>query len=163
MNLNIPFYNRKGLLFIKLFLVLTSAFLLASCSKKPAEFYNDGMKSFVAGKYDEAQENFTKGIKKDGNDSLYAGFIAANLVTGKYPHINQVYNDFTDGIHNSLVRMFGERAIKFYGATTEIIPYKTVGGNRLPMDFPQTVAIQALADRQGFFTVKQQIDKVIKK
>jgi hypothetical protein len=143
--------------------VLTSVFLLASCSKKPAELYTDGMKLFATGKYDDAQEDFAKGIKRDGNDSLYAGFITANLVTGKYPQINQIYNDFTDGIHNSLVIMFGERTMKFYGATTEIIPYKTGGGNRVPTDFPQTVAIQALADRQGFFTVKQQIDKVIKK
>ena len=101
--------------------------------------------------------------KENGSDSLYAGFIATNLVTGKYPQINQTYNDFTDGIHNSLVTMFGEKAMKFYGATTEIIPYKIGGGNQVPPDFPQTIAIQAIADRQGFFAVKQQIDKALKK
>ena len=77
--------------------------------------------------------------------------------------INQTYNDFTDGIHNSLVTMFGERPMKFYGATTRIIPYKIEWGNQLPPDFPQTVAIQAIADRQGFFSLKQQIDKIVKK
>jgi len=148
--------------------VLTALYL-ASCSKKPAELYNDGMKLFVAEKYADAQTDFGKGIKKEDqhdlfsrNDSLYAGFIAANLVTGKYPQINQTYNDFTNGIHDSLVRMFGKRAMKALGITTEVIPYKIEGGNRVPADFPQTIVLQAVADHQGFFTIKQQIDKTIK-
>lgn len=146
-----------------IFFAFASAMLLASCSKKPAELYNDGMKSFVAGKYQDAQEDFAKGIKKDGSDTLYAGFIAANLVTGKYTQINQTYNDLSEAIHDSLVALFGEKAMKFYGATTELIPYKIDGGNRLPQDFPQTIVLQSVADRQGFFTIKQQIDKIIKK
>jgi len=138
------------------------AFLLSSCSKKPAELYNDGIKSFAEGNYEKAQENFSNGIKKGGSDSLYAGFIAANLVTGKYTFINSAYNDFTDGIHKLLVRMYGERTMKAISVTREIIPYKTSGGNKLPQDFPQTVEIQAIADRLGFVNIKQQIDKIIK-
>lgn len=147
----------------KILFVLAASFLIASCSKKPIELYNDGIKSFTAGNYEKAQENFSDEIKKDGNDSLYAGFIAANLITGKYPQVTQSYNDFTNGIHDTLVKMFGEAAMKYYGATTEIIPYKTGGGNKIPPDFPQTVAIQARADSQGFLAVKQQINNVIKK
>jgi hypothetical protein len=154
---------------IRLF-IIPLMLLLASCSKKPAELYSEGIKSFAAGNYEKAQENFANGIKKGiqtdspgRSDSLYAGFVAANLVTGKYVGINAAYNDFTDGIHNSLVRMYGERAMKMVGITKEIIPYKTGGGNQLPPDFPQTVMIQEIADRQGFFTVKQQVDDIIKK
>ncbi len=150
--------------------IIPFIFLLSSCSKKPAELYSDGMKSFAAGNYEKAEENFADGIKKGvqtdsprRSDSLYAGFVAANLVTGKYAEINAAYNDFTDGIHNSLVKMYGERAMKTVGIAKEIIPYKTGGGNQLPPDFPQTVVIQEIADRQGFFTVKQQVDAVIKK
>ena len=144
--------------------------LLVSCSKKPAELYDDGMKSFTAGNYEKAQESFTDGIKKSvqkdlfvGSDSLYAGFIAANLITGKYAPINSAYNEFTDGIHAWLVNSYGERVIKMVGVTKEIIPYKTGGGNRLPPDFPQTVAVQAIADHQGFANIRQQIDSIIKK
>ena len=137
-------------------------FSLVSCSKKPAELYDDGMKSFVAGNYEKAQENFSDGIKKAGSDSLYAGFIAANLVTGKYPTVNSAYNDFTEGIHSVLVRMYGERSMKTVSVTNQIIPYKANGGNKLPQDFPQTIEIQAIADRQGFTLIKDQIDKLIK-
>lgn len=154
---------------IRLF-IIPLMLLLSSCSKKPAELYNEGIKSFAAGNYEKAQENFADGIKKGiqtdspgRSDSLYAGFVAANLATGKYALINAAYNDFTDGIHNSLVKMYGERAMKMVGITKEIIPYKTGGGNQLPSDFPQTVMIQEIADRQGFLTVKQQVDDIIKK
>jgi hypothetical protein len=146
--------------------IVAAAFILAlsfvSCSRKPAELYNDGMKSFVAGDYGKAQENFADGIKKGGSDSLYAGFIAANLVTGKYAPVNSAYNDFCDGIHQSLVKVYGARAVKMVGVTSGIIPYKTGGGNKLPQDFPQTIDLQAMADYQGFIAVKQQIDKVVK-
>jgi hypothetical protein len=158
---------------ISRFIILSAlllSFLLVSCSKKPAELYDEGMKSFTAGNYEKAQESFSDGIKKSveknlfvGNDSLYAGFIAANLVTGKYAPINSAYNDFTDGIHAWLVNSYGERAMKMVGVTKEIIPYKPGGGNRLPPDFPQTVAVQAIADHQGFANMRQQIDSIIKK
>ncbi len=144
-------------------IALAISCFITSCSKKPGELYNDGLKSFASGDYAKAQENFADGIKKNGSDSLYAGFIAANLVTGKYAPVNSAYNDFTDGIHSLLVKMYGERPMKMVGATTRIIPYKIEGGNQLPPDFPQTVEIQAIADRQGFFFLKQQIDKIVKK
>lgn len=142
--------------------MLVLAFSFISCSKKPAELYDEGMKSFFTGNYEKAQENFADGIKKGGSNSLYAGFIAANLVTGKYAPVNSAYNDFTDGIHKVLVMVYGERSMKILGATTKIIPYKTNGGNKLPQDFPQTIEIQAIADRQGFMVIKEQIDKIIK-
>jgi len=144
-------------------LVLLSVFFLSSCSKKPTELYNEGMNSFASGNYEKALENFADGIRKDGNDSLYSGFIAANLATGKYALINSAYNDFTAGIHDSLLIIYGKRAMKIVGITSEIIPYKTEGGNMLPPDFPQIVDVQAIADRQAFATIKQQIDKIVKK
>jgi hypothetical protein len=154
----------------RILLMVTSAFLVASCAKKPVELYKDGLKSFAAGNYEKAQENFSDGIRKndqadsfDRSDSLYAGFIAANLVTGKYASINSAYNDFTKGIHDSLINLYGQRAMKMVEVTSEITPYKTGGGNRLPPDFPQTVVIQAIADHQGFYNIKQQIDGVVKK
>ena len=160
-NLNLQFkiLNLKIIIFILPTLVL----LVVSCSKKPAELYNDGMKSFASGNYEKAQENFADGIKKNGSDSLYAGFIAANLVTGKYSSVNSAYNDFSDGIHNIIIRLYGPKAVRALGIAKELIPYKAEGGNKLPADFPQTIAIQAVADRDGFFVVKQQIDKIIKK
>lgn len=135
----------------------------ASCSRKPAELLNDGMKSFAAGDYTKAQEDFEEGIKKSGSDTLYAGFIAANLVTGKYGPVNSAYNNFTDGIHQALIKMYGEREVKFYGIAKDILPYKTDGANKVPPDFPTTVAIQAIADHQGFYFVKQQIDNILRK
>jgi hypothetical protein len=149
--------------FYLLQLLLVLAFFLASCSRKPEAFYVDGMKSFAAGKYAEAQEHFANGIRKNGSDSLYSGFIAANLVTGKYDQVNAAYNQFTDGIRSSLVQLYGERVLQRYGITTKIIPYKTSGGNQLPPDFPLTVAVQARADIAGYFTLKQKIDNLIKK
>lgn len=143
--------------------VLVLALGIAACSKKPAELFDDGIKSFAAGKYSDAEEQFADGIKKNGSDSLYAGFIAANLVTGKYPQLNSSYNQFTDGIRTSLVLLYGERALRHYGITSKIVPYKTEGGNQLPPDFPLVVVVQARADIQDFFTIKQQIDKLIKK
>ncbi len=138
------------------------AFSLVSCSKKPVELYIDGMKSFTTGSYEKAQEDFSDGIKKGGSDSLYAGFIAANLVTGKYAPVNSAYDDFTDGIHKVLLRMYGERFMKTVNVTSQLIPYKPEGGNKLPQDFPQTIEIQAIADREGFTAVKDQIDKLVK-
>lgn len=144
-------------------LILLSTIFLSSCSKKPDELYSDGMKSFTAGDYAKAQEYFSDGIKKDGGENLYAGFIAANLVTGKYPQVNSAYNQFTDGIHAALVRLYGDKILKVFGITTKIIPYNTSGGNQIPPDFPQTIVIQAAADYQGYLAVKQQIDGTIKK
>ncbi len=144
-------------------LVLLSTLFLSSCSKKPDELYNDGMKLFIAGDYEKAQKYFSDGIKKNGGENLYAGFIAANLVTGKYPQVNSAYNQFTDGIHGALLRLYGSRVLKMYGITSEIIPYNTSGGNRIPSDFPQTITIQAAADYQGYLAVKQQIDSAVKK
>jgi hypothetical protein len=146
-----------------IFSALLFAFLNSSCSKKPAELYSDGLKSFAAGNYEKAQQSFADGIRKGTSDSLYGGFIAANLVTGKYASINSAYNDFTNEIHDTLVKMYGARPMKVVAVATEIIPYKTNGGNRLPPDFPQTVATQAIADRRDFLTIKQQIDNIIKK
>ncbi len=144
------------------FLAFVVSLFLSSCSKKPVELYDEGMKSFVAGKYEEAQESFSDGIRKGGSDSLYAGFIAANLVTGKYAGINSAYNDFSDGIHKLLVRLYGERAMKMLSAVDPLIPYKATGGNKLPQDFPQTIEIQAIADREGFAAIKEQIDKIVR-
>jgi len=160
------FQNSKSLLLITIALAMLSA----SCSKKPVELYREGMSSFTAGKYADAQESFARGIKKNvqsdifgKGDSLYAGFIAANLVTGKYSAVNSAYNDFTDSIHASLVRMYGEKTMMLIGATTKIIPYKAEGGNKLPSDFPETVAVQGIADHKDFAAIKQQIDDIIRK
>jgi hypothetical protein len=144
-------------------LLLSFQLFFGACSKKPAELYNEGMKSFTSGKYLEAQETFEKGIRKYDSDSLYSGFIAANLVTGKYPHVNESYNNFTDKIHDTLIKMFGEKIIRYYGITTSIVPYQVKGGNRIPPDFPATIAIQALADPEGFVTIKKEINKIVKK
>ena len=143
------------------FLILTV--FLTSCSRKPEALYTDGMKSFAAGKYSEAQSDFADGIRKNGGDSLYAGFIAANLITGKYAQLNAAYNGFTDGIHSYLVQLYGEKVLQHYSIAAKIIPYKTSGGNELPPDFPSTVLTQARADIEGYFTLKQQIDNVVKK
>lgn len=159
-NLKLKIVDRR---FYLLELLLVLVFFLASCSRKPEAFYVDGMKSFAAGKCAEAQEYFADGIRKNGTDSLYAGFIAANLVTGKYAQVNAAYNQFTDGIRGSLVQLYGERVLRLYGITTKIIPYKTSGGNQLPPDFPLTVVVQVRADIQGYFTLKQKIDNLIKK
>lgn len=137
--------------------------LLASCSRKPEALYVDGMKAFAAGKYTEAQDYFADGIRKNGGDSLYAGFVAANLVTGKYVQVNAAYNQFTDGIRNYLVQLYGERVLQHYGVVAKIVPYKTSGGNQLPSDFPSTIVTQARADIEGYFTLKQQIDNLLKK
>ena len=151
-------------------LSLTLVFTLASCSKKPAELYKEGMKSFAAGNYEKSQENFSDGLRKISEedpewrgDSIYAGFIAANLVTGKYPSLISAYNDFSNGIHASLVAMYGQRAMKITSVASALIPYKNNGGNRLPPDFPLTVFIQSVADHRGFANIKQQIDSLVKK
>lgn len=161
LNLNV-FYGIKKTNYLILF-ALVCIISFASCSKKPAELLSDGLKSFSAGDYAKAQEDFEDGIKKNGGDTLYDGFIAANLVTGKYAPINSDYNSFTDGIHQSLIKMYGERQVRFYAITKEILPYKTEGGNKVPPDFPETVATQAMADRQGFYFIKQQIDNILRK
>jgi len=145
------------------FSALLLAFLSSSCSKKPAELYDDGAKSFTSGSYERAQQSFTDGIRKGSSDSLYAGFIAANLVTGEYATIISAYNDFTNEIHDSVVKIYGARPAKVVAIATQIIPYKTGGGNRLPPDFPQTVEMQAIVDHQDFLTIKEQIDSIIKK
>jgi hypothetical protein len=155
---------------IEVLVVAGLSFVIASCSKKPMEFYHEGIKSFTAGKFEEAQESFSEGIRrslKEGsslrNDSLYAGFIAANLVTGKYAPIISAYNDLSKRIHTTLAGMYGERTMKMLGIVKEIVPYDTSGGNRLPRDYPQTIAIQAIADNSGFSMIEQQVDEIVKK
>ncbi len=147
----------------RLICVLTLSLLVASCFKKPAELQESGMKAFAAREYAKAQEYFADGIKKEGNTQLYAGFIAANLVTGKYPEVNSAYNEFSDNIHSSLTELYGERVIRTLGVTTELIPYNIKGGNQIPPDFPQTIALQASADYSAYLTVEQQIDDIVKK
>ena len=143
--------------------VLALSFLVSSCSKKPAELYDEGMKSFAAGEYAKAQEYFADGIKKEGSTQLYAGFIAANLVTGKYPQVNTAYNQLSENIHSYLAGRFGERIFRSLGITTELVPYETKGGNTIPTDFPATIVLQASADYSDYLAIQQQIDTIIKK
>ncbi len=145
-----------------LLVVFSFSFLIASCSKKPAELYDGGMKSFAAKDYAKAQEYFADGIKKEGNMQLYAGFIAANLVTGKYPQVNDAYNKLTEAIRSSLIQRYGKRLIVTLGITTELPPYNVNGGNQIPPDFPGIVMLQAKADYEDFITVEQQIDRIVK-
>ncbi|HEY9167641.1 MAG TPA: hypothetical protein VIS48_15915 [Candidatus Kryptonia bacterium] len=120
------------------------------------------MKSFASGKYADALDDFSDGIKKEGNTSLYAAFIAANLVTGKYPQVNTAYNEFSAGIRGYLVKLYGESGLKRRNMI-DIVPYKDAGGNQVPSDFPKTIELQAVVDYQDFLAVKQQIDNVLKK
>ena len=121
------------------------------------------MKSFAAGDYAKAMDYFADGIKKEDAPNLYSGFIASNLVTGKYPEINSGYNRFTDGIHASLVQMYGLRAVTMFSIAKQLVPYNINGGNKLPADYPETVALQIKADYEGYVTLKQQVDNTIKK
>ncbi len=84
-------------------LALAASLVLASCSAKPEHLQELGMKAYAAGEYAKAQEYFAEGIKKEGTKELYAGFIAANLLTGKYPVLNTAYNGFCDDFHSSLM------------------------------------------------------------
>jgi hypothetical protein len=143
--------------------VLSLSFLISSCSKKPAELYDDGMKSFAAGDYAKAQQYFADGIKKEGSTHLYAGFIAANLVTGKYPQVNTAYNQLSGNIHSYLAGRVGERIFRTLGITTELVPYDIKGGNKLPPDFPATIMLQATADYSDYLAIQQQIDTILKK
>ncbi len=144
-------------------ILLLMAISIVSCSKKPAQYYDLGMNAFKAGQYAKAQEDFADGIRKGGNTNLYAGFIAANLVTGKYPEVNSAYNGLCDHIHSSLEQMYGPRLISVIGISSKLIPYSTKGGNKIPSDFPETIALQSNVDYQGYLAVKQQIENAIKK
>lgn len=148
---------------IDILLTIALAIMLSSCSKKPAEYYREGMQEFTAGKYGVAQETFAKGIKHGGNDSLYAGFVASNLVTGKYPQVNVAYNGLSAGIRRHLTDLYGQRTLGIIGITSDIIPYNTSGKNRIPSDFPQTIALQAVADYQEYLALKKEVDKDIGK
>lgn len=148
-------------------LILLAAFIgslmLASCSKTPEQYRQLGMKAFVAGEYAKAQKYFSEGIEKEGTRELYAGFIAANLVTGKYPQINSAYNRFCSDIHDSLVSKYGQVFFMTFGIATKLIPYKIDGANRLPPDFPQIVALQESVDFDGYVRIKGQIDSIVRK
>ena len=146
-----------------LLLAVMSPLILMSCSKSPEQYQEEGLKAFAAGQYAKAQEYFADGIKKEGNTQLYAGFIAANLVTGKYPEIISAYNRLSDDIHSSLIRLYGKGLFANLGITTDLIPYKVDGGNQIPPDFPQTIALQANADFDGYITIKGQIDGILRK
>jgi len=139
------------------------ALTISSCAKKPAELYQDGMKAYEAGNYSKAQENFAAGIKKNADVNLCAGFIAANLVTGKYPGIITAYNQFSDGIRSEVEKTYGPRVVTALAITSELIPYNTSGGNKIPKDFPQTIVLQASADPGGYYFLTQQIVNIIKK
>jgi hypothetical protein len=136
---------------------------ISSCSKKPAESYNDGIKAIAANDYARAQDYFADGIKNNGDMKLYAGFIAADLVTGKYPAVISAYNALSDSIHSSLVQMYGARVMKIVGISSKIIPYNTSGGNKIPPDFPDTIVLQCMANYQQYLVMKQQIENAIGK
>ncbi len=160
--------NLKSLIGIRdtsvaLIAVLSISLMMASCSKKPAELQEEGMKAFAASQYKEAQEYFSDGIEKGATTQLYAGFIAANLATGKYPQINSAYNAFSDQIHSYVVGRYGMMYSLGAGIVKNLAPYNVNGQNVLPSDFPQTIAQQARADSSGFMMVRQQIDGVVKK
>lgn len=146
-----------------IFITLALPFLLVSCSKNPQQLQKEGMKAYAAGDYAKAQEYFADGIKKEGTRELYAGFIAANLVTGKYPQINSAYNSLCDNIHSSLVDLYGKRAILSLGITSGLTPYKINGGNQIPSDYPQTIMLQETADFSGYLIIKGQIDSILRK
>ncbi len=144
-------------------LVLMLSLFVASCAKKPAQLYDDGMKAFAAGEYDRAQEDFADGIKKEGGAQFYSGFIAANLVTGKYPQINSAYNQLSDKIHSSLVALYGKNLFLELGIAKELIPYNVNGANQVPPDFPETIGLQAKADYEDYLAIEQEIDNLVKK
>ncbi|MGC8654175.1 MAG: hypothetical protein ACP5US_09330 [Candidatus Kryptoniota bacterium] len=152
--------------FMKLLLILCLTVVslsLLSCAKKPTELYADGIKQLKAGYFKKAQEYFADGIKKDGGDSLYAAFIAANLVTGKYPDINSAYNDFTSEIRGAVEHLYGYRFVHLYGITSKIIPYNVKGGNQIPDDFYLIVQLQIASDYPGFMSLKQLIYQTVKR
>ena len=121
------------------------------------------MKAFAAGDYAKAEEYFAEGIRKGGDERLYAGFVAANLITGKYPGTNSAYNDFCDRIHSFLAGRYGEQLFLSVGITTKLIPFKVDGGNDIPHDYIQTIVLQENADFGGFIALKDQINSVLKK
>ncbi len=143
--------------------ILSLSLLFTSCSKKPAQLKEEGMTAFAAGEYAEAQEYFADGIEKEGSTQLYSGFIAANLVTGKYPQVNTAYNQLSENIHSYLAGRFGERIFQNLGITRELIPYEIKGGNTIPPDFPATIVLQAAADYTDYLAIQQQIDTIVKK
>ncbi len=143
-------------------LLFLFALLLSSCSKKPAEYYRDGMASFLAGNYAEAQATFAKGIKDGGSDSLYAGFVASNLVTGKYPQVTAAYNKLSESIHRSLTELYGRQAVSMLGITTDLIPYNVNGRNKIPPDFPQIVMLQRAASYREYLALKQEVENQIR-
>ncbi len=156
--------NHTGItMSVFLFLILAFPLFLVSCSKNPQQLQGEGMKAYAAGEYAKAQEYFADGIKKEGTRELYAGFIAANLVTGKYPQINSAYNMFCDNIHASLVNLYGKRSILALGVTSGLTPYKIKGGNQIPSDYPQTIMLQETADFSGYLIIKGQIDSILRK
>lgn len=148
---------------LKIFFLAVISLSLFSCTKKPAELYTNGIKQLKGGNFTKAQEYFSDGIKKDGGDSLYAGFIAANLVTGKYPEINSAYNDFTNEIRGAVEHLYGNRFVHLYGITSKIIPYNVNGGNQIPDDFYSTIELQIASDYPGFMPLKQLIYRTVKR
>lgn len=144
-------------------LALVASVLFTSCSKKPAELQELGMKAYAAGEYAKAQEYFAEGIKKEGTRELYAGFIAANLMTGKYPAINTAYNGFCDDIHASLVARYGKGLFLKFGIVTDLKPYNTHGSNELPPDYSRTIMLQESAFYSGYMSLKGQIDSIVRK
>jgi hypothetical protein len=149
-------------LLVLLFLAGVSLSLL-SCAKKPAELFTQGIKQLKAGDFTKAQEYFEDGIKKDGGDSLYAAFIEANLLTGKYPEINSAYNDFSSEIRGAVEHLYGYRFVRLYGITSKIIPYNVKGGNQIPVDFYLTIQLQIASDYPGFMQLKQLIYQTVKR
>ncbi len=160
---SIPFRGKRtmrGLFFVT---TLALSLVFTSCSRKPAQLQEDGMKAFAAGNYAEAGKYFAEGIRKGGDRQLYAGFIASNLVTGRYPKANAAYNNFCEGIHSYLAGRYGEQPVAAMGITTKLIPFKVDGGNVIPADYIRTILLQADADYAGYITLKNQINTVLKK
>lgn len=165
MNFEFSILSRDGKIISRFFfvVVLSLPLVLASCSKNPKQMQEEGMKALAAGDYAKAQEYFADGIKKEGNERLYAGFIVTNLVTGKYPKANSAYNFFCQGIHNFLAGRYGEGIFFSAGITTKLIPFKINGGNDIPSDYMQTILLQAGADFSGFAELKDRINSILKK
>lgn len=155
--------GRKVISASVLVLAFSMSMLLTSCSKTPEQYQEMGMKAYTAGQYAKAQKYFADGIEKEGTRELYAGFIAANLMTGKYPQINSEYNRFCADIHTSLVAKYGQTFFLTFGITTKLIPYKINGGNQLTQDFPQIIALQESVDFSGYIRIKGQIDSIVRK
>ncbi len=155
--------GRRTIVRFVLVVALVMPLALSSCSKDPEQLQEEGMKAFAAKEYAKAQDYFAEGIKKDGNENLYAGFVAANLITGKYPEINSAYNTLCEGIHDFLASRYGEGIFFTAGITTKLVPYKVDGGNDIPSDYIQTILLQINVDFSGYIALKDRINGVLKK